>query len=222
MALDSDDRTPDAALHVRFQMLSIYQPYDSANPLLPDGKPNPRFTGNPVYRDIPHIEISVPSESGLCLNRIVNEVRPDHKARFKAKWEMFQLSQGDGDQIIGTKLSEWPGITRSRAEELRAMKYYVVEQIAAASDAQVQGLGMDGVTLRNKAVQYLKMAKETAHAERQAAEIAKRDAELNAANERMAKMEEQLRALAANQPTSPAAKRGRPPKVKQEAEPQGA
>lgn len=218
--MDSDDKNPDAALHVRFQMLTIYQPYDSQNPLLPDGKPNPRYTGNPVYKDIPHIEIACPSPSGLPLNIIVEPVRQEHMARFATKWNMFKMAQGDGDQITGTKLSEWPAITRSRAEELRGMKYYAVEQIANASDSQVQGLGMDGTMLRMKAQQFLKVAKDTAIAERQSAEINKLRQEQSAKDAEHAAqlkaLQDQMSAFMASQtaPVMPKRK-GRPPKVQE-------
>lgn len=220
-------RNPDAALHVRFQMLSIFQVYDSTQPFLPNPKtgepdetrPNPRFTGSPVYKDVPHIEISVPSESGLCLLRTIEVARPDHKIRFPRQWQIFEMSQGTGDQVIGTKLSEWPAITRSRAEELRAMKYYVVEQIANASDAQVQGIGMDGTTLRRKAQEYLKVAKDVAHAERQSAEINKlreeQAAKDAAHSETLRQMQEQLAKLTAamQEPKAAPKRRGRPPKA---------
>lgn len=214
MAIESDDKNPDAALHVRFQMISVYQPYDSTNALLPDGKPNPRYTGNPVYKDIPHIEITTPGG----LNRLIEEVRPEHKARFRKKWDMFEMSQGSGDQVVGTKLDQWAAITRSRAEELRAMRYYTVEQIAAASDAQIQGLGMDGLMLRRKAEQFLKVSKDTAIAEKQAAELAQKNAELAAADERFRKLEEQMQQILAGNVAPQAApkRKGRPPKVKDE------
>src|SRR5690349_10446920 len=149
--MDSDDRNSDAALHVRFQMITEYQVYDSTQPMLPDKvTPNPRYTGNAVYKDVPHIEITNPGG----LNRICVPVRDDHKARFPKQWAMFEMSLGGGEQIVGTRLEQWPAITRARAEELRAMKFYVVEQIAAASDAQIQGIGMDGIMLRQKARKF--------------------------------------------------------------------
>lgn len=214
--MDSDDKNPDAALHVRFQMISVFQTYDSANPLLPDGKPNPNYTGSPVYKDIPHIQITTPGG----LNGIVEQVRNDHKARFPKHWSMFQMSQGGGDDVVGTKLAEWPAITRSRAEELRAMKYYVVEQIAAASDAQVGGLGMDGKMLQQKAQRFLEIQKKTAVADTLSAENARKDAQIAAQNDAIAKLQEQMAALVAAQTaakTEPEApkRRGRPPKATQ-------
>lgn len=221
-------RNPDAALHVRFQMLSIYQPYDSTNPFLPnpktgepdEAKPNPRYTGSPVYKDIPHIEISVPSESGLCLNRIVEPVRQEHKVRFPRQWQIFEHSQGTGDQVVGTRLEQWPAMTRSRAEELRAMRYYTVEQIAAASDSQVQGLGMDGTMLRRKAQEFLKVANDSAIAEKQSAEINKLRAEQAAKDAEHASalkvLQEQMAQLIAQ--SQQPKKRGRPAKADKQPE----
>jgi len=215
--MDSDDKNPDSALYVRFQMISVYQVYDSLNPLLPDGKPNPNYTGSPVYKDIAHIEITTPGG----YNRIVEPVRPEHKGRFPRHWAMFEQSQGGGDNIVGTKLAEWPAITRSRAEELRAMKFYSVEQIASASDQQIQGMGMDGTMLRQKAIQFLKVAKDTSMSEKLLAENARKDAEIAATNERMKKLEDQISALVQAQASAavesaPVKRRGRPPKEAQQ------
>lgn len=213
--MDSDDRNPDGALNVRFHTISVYQTYDSLNALLPDGKPNPRYTGTPVYRDVSYIEITTPGG----LNRVFEEVRADHKARFPKQWAMFEMSQGGGDQVVGMKLSEWPSISRSRAEELRAMKFYVVEQIAEASDQQVQAIGMDGITLRQRARQFLKLAKDTALADRQSAELAQKQKEIDALKDADAAKEERLARLEAMLESGPVAqapkRKGRPPKVQQ-------
>ena len=216
--MDSDDKNPDAALHVRFQMITVYQFYDSTQAFLPGpkgepglGAKNPNYTGHPIYKDVPHIEITTPGG----FNRIVEPVRPEHKARFPKHWAMFQMAQGDGDQIVGTKLSEWPAITRARAEELRAMKYYVVEQLANASDAQVQGLGMDGTMLRMKAKTFLEVANKTADAERKNAELAEKQKQLDDQAAQIKALQDQMAAFMA-QPKAEAPKRkGRPPKVHQ-------
>lgn len=212
--MDSDVKNPDAGLHVRFQMISEYQIYDSTQPLLPDGKTtNPRYTGNAVYKDIPHIEITCPGG----FNRIVEKVRPEHKARFPKHWALFEMSQGSGDQIVGTKLEQWPAMTRSRAEELRAMKYYTVEQLAAASDGQVQGLGMDGIMLRRKAQEFLKLASDSAHAERQSAELGEKQKQLDEQSAQIKALQEQMAAILSQQKPEAPVRRGRPPKQTQAA-----
>lgn len=216
--MDSDVKNPDSALHVRFQMITVYQTYDSENALLPDGEtPNPRYTGNPVYKDIPHIEITTPGGQ----NRIVQPVRADHKARFKRQWDMFVMSQGDSEQIVGTPLSQWPAISRSRAEELRAMKFFVIEQIAEASDQQVQGIGMDGITLRQRAQQFLKTAKDTAIVDKQSAELAAKQKQLDEQASQIKALQEQMLAFMTNKPAVEAQpkRKGRPPKVKPESQP---
>lgn len=217
--MDSDVKNPDAALHVRFQMITTHQVYDSLNPNLPGpkgepnmGAPNPRYTGSPVYKDIPHIEITTPGG----LNRIFEPVRPEHKARFPKHWAIFEMSQGGGDQIVGTKLSEWPAITRSRAEELRAMKYYVVEQIASASDAQIQGIGMDGMMLRMKAKTFLEVAGKTADAERKNAELEAKQKQLDDQAAQIKALQDQMAAFISQPKAETPKRKGRPPKVQPE------
>jgi hypothetical protein len=55
-------------------------------------------------------------------------------------------------------------------EELKYLKFMTVEQVAGASDAQISALGAGYVTLREKAKAFLDLAKDSALAERLAAD----------------------------------------------------
>lgn len=108
--------------------------------------------GRPIFEDVEWISIMAPGSR--------NEVRrpsrpgdverfPQHYARFKAREEQEVLD--------GTPLTEWTGITRSQAEELKFWNIRTVEQLAACSDQNTQNFkGL--VTLKQSAQQYLDAA----------------------------------------------------------------
>lgn len=81
-------------------------------------------------------------------------VREHHKQRFPREWMAWQISEGligsDGD-IPGWKLSEWDALTADEVRELTHLRFQTVEQLAGATDKQLQGIGMGGIALKEKA-----------------------------------------------------------------------
>lgn len=81
-------------------------------------------------------------------------VREHHKQRFPRQWMAWQISEGiiggDGD-IPGWKLSEWDELGEDQLRELTFMRFHTVEQLAGANDKQLQGIGMGGLQLKEKA-----------------------------------------------------------------------
>jgi hypothetical protein len=171
-------RNPDDILHVNFYMRSLQDNYRSEK------------EGRPIFHDVPYVTIQIP---GNQLSIIDTEVREEHKVRFPRQWQQFQNKQAV--TTTGTPVEEWPAITRSRAEELKGIKFFTVEQIADCSDLQAQALGMEANTLRLKAKAYLSNASDTALAQRLAAENAKKDAEMKAMQDAHARELADLRKL---------------------------
>ena len=132
--------------------------------------------GRPIYFELPYIQIMTP---GNQLSIIDTPAREEHKIRFPRHWAIFQNSQTSPDQIVGTPLESWPMITRSQAEELKGIKFFTVEQIAGASDEQIQRLGMNAPMMRQKAKAYLLQAENSALTQQQAGELLKREQEIN-------------------------------------------
>ena len=176
---------PDSALVVKFYTHPVEQPFLT------------KKEGRPIFLDVDFIMIFTP---GNQLNIIDTIARPDHKARFPQQWALYQNSK-NADQMLGTPVSAWPFLSASQAEEFKAIKFFTVEQIAGASDQQLQSLGMIGGTgphiIRDRAKAYLAAAAGTAPIEAQAQE----NAELK---DRIAQMERQMQAMLANM-SSPAA-----------------
>lgn len=108
--------------------------------------------GRPIFKDVPFVEIMAPGDREI-FSELAND---DHKTRWPKQWEAFETRQNQ-DVVEGTPLSEWPGIARSTAEELKFFNIHTLEQLANVNDSNVQnfqGLG----TLREKAKRYMSYA----------------------------------------------------------------
>ena len=169
---------PDAALVVKFYSKAVHQPFES------------QLQGRPIYSDVDYIQIFTP---GNQLNIIDTPVRSEHQARFPQQWAVYQNGKGTGMEM-GTPVNQWPFLSAAQAEEFRAVKFFTVEQLANASDLQLQSLGMMGgmnpLVIRERAKAFLGQAAASAPAEAQAQE----NAELK---ERLAAMEKQVQAMLA-------------------------
>jgi hypothetical protein len=172
MALPSDTQGADSRLQVRFYKKSVQQEQESIE------------AGRPIYKEFDFVHICV---AGDTLTEIDTYALNSHKQRFPIQWANYMNRVGAHDEeIVGTPLSEWPLVSKSQAEEMRAMKFHTVESIANASDQQLQRMGMAAgmspYAFRDKAKAFLNLATT-------AAETDKREAEINALKEELAKKE---------------------------------
>lgn len=168
---------PDAALIVEFYVKPIQNIFKSSK------------EGRAIFEDVIYIRINVPGLKDMQVDRPANT--QDQK-RFPAQWQHYvNRTQGDSREI-GTPLSEWPQLTRSQAEEFRGLKFFTVESVANASDANINALGMIGgmapFILREKARAFLKVASDTAMPQHLVEEMAKKDQEINMLKEQMAQI----------------------------------
>jgi hypothetical protein len=192
---------PDSRLAVQFYVKPIQNNFRTLE------------AGRPIFEDVVYVKIFTPGDQ---LNIIDTPARDDHKARFPMHWAHYQNTHGGDSREVGTPLKQWPLLTASQAEELKAIKFFTVEQIANASDAQIQKIGMAGGmdvhALRARAQAFLQVAQDTAVPQKQAEEIErlKQEAEeREAKHEReMAELREMVQNLAQNQKGKP----GRKPK----------
>lgn len=148
--------------------------------------------GRPIYEERLMVRIQSPGNNNNIVER---EAWDGDKLRFPKQWLQFQV-KGEQAGVEGTPIEQWPALNRAQVEELRAVRFYTVESIANASDAQLQGMGMGGQGLRTKAQAYLKAAQDTALVQKQAADLERRDseiAELKSQVERLAALAEEKR-----------------------------
>jgi hypothetical protein len=177
MPLDSDISNGDSQLHAEFY--------------ISDSK---GWEGKPFVR------ISIPGDKNTVIDQ---PARDEHRERFPRQWLYFQMQQGEGAaQEIGTPLSQWhrdypEEITRDHIAELSILKFVTVEQLALASDGQLQRI-MGGVGLRERARQYLNRKNRT-----------EANAELEETKQQLAALQAQMAQLLSQEAPK---RRGRPPK----------
>jgi len=133
MALDSDINNSDSHLHVEF--------YEN------DRAP---------YKGVPFVRICIPGDK---TTEIDQPVREDHKERFPRQWLYYQMQNSNG-AMIGTPLQEWNAaepedFNDRQMAELQIFKFQTVEQVATASDSQIQKLGMGAAGMRERARLFL-------------------------------------------------------------------
>ena len=172
--LPSDENGADSRLQVRFYKRPVHQEQDSL------------AAGRPIFKEFDFVHICV---AGDTLTEIDTYALANHKQRFPIQWANYQNRLGANDEeVVGTPVSEWPIVSKSQAEELRAMKFHTVESIAGASDQQLQRMGMAAgmspYAFRDKAKAFLNLATN-------AAETDKRESEISSLKEELAKKEQE-------------------------------
>jgi hypothetical protein len=190
MAIDSDTQGADARLAVQFYKKSVKQDIASDE------------AGRPIFKEFDFVRIMIPGDN---LTEIDTYAQESHKQRFPRQWAHYQNQVVGHQDIVGTPLDQWPQVTRSQADELRGLKFHTVESIADCSDQQLQRIGMvAGMSPHNfrlKAKAFLNLANDSA-------EVAHREAEMQALRQendkikaetdaKLAAMQEQMSALLA-------------------------
>lgn len=208
MALPSDTQGADSNLAVTFYKRSVKQEDASIE------------AGRPIFKEFDFIRIMVPGDNLSEIDTYANE---GHKARFPRHWAHYMNKVGDHQDFVGTPIEQWTLITRSQAEELRGLKFPTVESVANCSDQQMQRIGMvagmSPHSFREKAKAFLNLASDSA-------EVAQREAELQAlraendkikaeTEAKLAAMEKQMSAILAA--VAEKAPKKRKPKVESEA-----
>lgn len=111
----------------------------------------------PPYEGKPFVRIVIPGDQ---TNVIDQPVREDHKRKYPRQWLYFQMQSQEGALPPGTPLADWHKdrpieFNEHQLAEMQVLKFQVVEQIAQASDRQLERVGMGGIGLREKARAYL-------------------------------------------------------------------
>lgn len=170
---------PDARLVVRFYSKPVKMNFES------------EVQGRPIFADVDYVQIFVPGDSTSIHD---TPVREDHKARFPLQWAHYMNKHGGDAKEIGTPLAQWPRVTPAQAEELRALKFYTVESVANASDANIQRIGMiagmSPYKFREHAIRFLQVAADDAGA-------LQADSRVKALEEENAKLQAQMQEILA-------------------------
>lgn len=187
-------KNPDDILHIEFYDYAALDTWKTQQ------------TGIKSYKDeCPFIRIAIPGNPNLTVERPADG--KDIK-RWPRQWLFFQMQTGkiaNAENIPGWQLEQWDELGEEQVRQLKFLRFYTVEQIAGANDAQIQGIGMGGQGLREKAKRALHERNNTAVN----AEVQARDTLIAEMRAQMAEMMELIKA----KPTaSEPAKRGRKPR----------
>lgn len=140
-----------------------------------------------------YVRIMVPGDKSSIIERS-KEGRDE--VRWPKQWRWFQMQEGlvaRNENDIGWKIEDWDELSDDERRELKFKRFYTVEQIAGANDAQINMMGMGGPGLRIKAIQALKA--------RSGAATAVKEKELQELKDQVAKLTALISAGA--QPASP-------------------
>ena len=189
---------PDAVIVARFYMRAIFQPFQS------------KLEAKQIWKDVLYIEYYPSGNTLLKMDVPVNE---SHKQRFSKQWAYYQASNDKDSREAGTPLSQWAILGPADVENLKALKFFTIDNLAGASDQQLQslGMGMGGMAphvLRARAQAYLGAAKDSALPQQQAEDI-------ELLKKQIADLTEMLKAKPVEAAATPKRK-GRPPKAKVE------
>ena len=172
-------QNPDTMLYVEFYLDNPLDKWASDQKSYDEGR---KCAVLKHKTSVPYVKIMKPGDNTTL---IVQQVRDDHKRRFPQQWLSFAVDNSlIEQQIQGWRIEEWPHLNADQVRDLKHMRFNTVEQIAAASDASVQGMGVMGTGLRIEAQKALReRVGETARAESAAKD--QRIAELEEAQKKM-------------------------------------
>lgn len=137
-----------------------------------DGKSDE--AGRPIFDDVESVRIIVPGDRNNMVDRPASA---QDKARFPKQYALFQQGRKEEDQITGTRLTEWPFLSRGQCEEFRYMGLRTVEQLAEVGDgvcAKVPGL----TQLKRNAALWLDKAKAGAASAQAAKKMTEQDSKI--------------------------------------------
>lgn len=157
--------------------------------------------GRPIKYMADFVRIEIPGDMTSIIDTFVNE---EHRKRFPIQWAQFQNDKTSQVEAHGTLLKDWSLLTAAQASELKHFKFYTVEQVAAASDQQIQGIGMivgmSGFAFRDKAKAFLAAAKDSSVVMQQADELRKRDTEIEELKRQVAQLAQMAEARKPGRP----------------------
>lgn len=130
----------DSRLFVEFTSRAVPDPIASTE------------AGRPVSRQMDYIRIRQPGER----DEIMRPAHDGDRRRFRRHWDAFQ----DGRQALpeGTPLALLFPNNPEIIENLKHDKIFVVEQLAALSDTQIQNIGMGARAWQQKAAEFLMLS----------------------------------------------------------------
>lgn len=214
-------REQDRALHVQFMRRGVYNEIKSEGKVFldNDGKVASSIegAGRAVHDDVDYIRIvcasdptSIPERPvTACDRKLLEKDSPSARCtatrpedcdlhRFEDEWQSYK--RGHAEQLSGTPIRAWAGITPAQAEDLAHDKIYTVESLAGLHDSAAGRY----LQLRQKARDFLAAADKMAQTTAMRAELTARDEQLADLRRQNEQIQAQVAALTAQaQPKAP-------------------
>lgn len=191
-ALESDIQRPNAHLWVSFYPGKLPNEFRSQE------------TGKPEFDLVDFIRIAVPGDP---TNVIERPARESDQHEWPGQWNAYKRATTYRPES-GTPVEDWPRLDVASVAKLKALDFHTVEQIAGASDQQIQKIGMGCYDLRTKAIAYVEQAKDSALAQKQAEQLALKDVEIADLKEALRTMAQRVERLELSAGSEEPAKRG--------------
>lgn len=131
--------------------------------------------GRPIFDDVESVKVIVPGDRN---NQIDRPATPQDKQRWAKQYAAFKAGKTEDEQLSGTRLHDWPFLTRGQVEEFRYLGLRTVEQLADVRDdvcIKVPGL----TQLKQNARIWLDKAKGTAESAKAARLIAEQQNQID-------------------------------------------
>ena len=154
--------------------------------------------GRPIFDDVESVKIIVPGDRNNVVDR---PATAQDKQRFRKQYEAFKAGKSEDEQLSGTRLTEWPFLTRGQCEEFRYLGIRTVEQLAEVRDDVC--LKVPGLTqLKRNAAIWLDKAKGTAESAKTARLISEQNNQIETMKKVIEAQGERIEKLMTKQATA--------------------
>lgn len=126
--------------------------------------------GRPIYRDVEMVEVRIAGDRNFApvfpahamWERSIGENGAE-EITYAMRWpeQYARFKQGTTQVAEGTPLDELPFLTAARRSELKALKIYTAEALAALDGKNIKVLAGEGYKLKEQAQAYLDTARGT-------------------------------------------------------------
>jgi len=145
--------------------------------------------GRLIVDDVECVRIIIPGDKNNIIDRPASKA---DKARFAQRYAAFKQGKEGDEQLSGTRLTDWPFLSRGQVEMLHFIGVKTVEQLANVSDnTNFTGLQQ----LKTHAKSWLATAKDSALASQQADVMNKQANRIEELEKALADQGAQLKAL---------------------------
>jgi hypothetical protein len=162
--------------------------------------------GRPIFDEVTYCEVISPGSGNStpifeCVRILAPEAQrkePKYGVKygdFKKYIDDFETGEKSDGSLAGTPLNQWSEMTRTMVATLKVAKIFTVEALANLPDTALAVVGPDGRTWREKAIAYMKNAKDGAYATQLAAQLQRSEEDKAELQRQISELAEHVRVL---------------------------